>query len=253
MTKIAMKASNGLYVTAEDAGKKPLIANRENLGSWETFELQQLDSVGNTGNQNVALKAVNGLYVSYEPDSPHLLIANKTEPGTSSTFQLIGKGPGKMSLLAGNGKYVMNGDNGPGGLQANAEAASTWELFSLFNLSKPGDTSLNQFAYVPNTDKYVFGAQNSIPNMKITGFPEDADYARWGMLHDGNRYRIYIWKLGTNNRFYQGAFNPSTEAYEFGFDSIREFELEDAPASSDFNNFGMLFDGKDYRFYLQTK
>ena len=52
---------NGLYVTAENAGASPLIANRGAVGLWEEFQL--VDS----GSGTFALLArVNGKYVCAE-------------------------------------------------------------------------------------------------------------------------------------------------------------------------------------------
>ena len=49
--------------------------------------------------------------------------------------------------------------------------------------------SLNQAAYVAGS-VYDFG-HNSIPNIPFTGAPDDTDYSRWAMLHDGRDYRFY--------------------------------------------------------------
>src|SRR5205085_1782784 len=53
--------ANNLYVTAENAGSSPLIANRSAIGLWEQFQLIDL------GNGYVAFQSmVNGLYVCAE-------------------------------------------------------------------------------------------------------------------------------------------------------------------------------------------
>lgn len=45
MLKIALRSmANGRLVCAEDAGKQPLIANRDQPGPWETFEVIVLES-----------------------------------------------------------------------------------------------------------------------------------------------------------------------------------------------------------------
>ena len=49
--------------------------------------------------------------------------------------------------------------------------------------------SLNQAAYMPSTATYQFG-HNSIANIKIEGAPQDTDWNRWAMLHDGRDYRF---------------------------------------------------------------
>lgn len=47
--KIALRSmANGKLVCAEDNGKQPLIANRDNPGAWETFEVIVLEGDGPT-------------------------------------------------------------------------------------------------------------------------------------------------------------------------------------------------------------
>lgn len=115
----------------------------------------------------------------------------------------------------------------------------------------PEHTSLNQFAWVQNTNDYTFG-HNSIPNMRLEGFPEDTDYSRWAMLHDGESYRVYLFQEGSSDTIYQGAFNRSSEAYEFGFNSIPKFILQAIPEDADPSRFAMLHDGSDYRLYMMS-
>lgn len=118
--------------------------------------------------------------------------------------------------------------------------------------STGNNRSLNQFAFVNGTNDYKFG-HNSIPNLPITGFPADADYDRWAMLFDGVDHRLYIWKNGTNDTFYQGALNRATSSYQYGYKSIPQLTLENMPADADSSSFGMLHDGTTYRLYLKNK
>jgi len=111
--------------------------------------------------------------------------------------------------------------------------------------------TLYQAAWVPGTTTYRFGYR-SLPRIPLTGFPAAADWDRWGMLHDGSAYRFYVFDSGSNDRFYQGAFNPATGAYEYGFNSIDRLSLLGTPANSLTDSFAMLHDGATYRFYFQT-
>ncbi|GGL01922.1 hypothetical protein [Mangrovihabitans endophyticus] len=111
-------------------------------------------------------------------------------------------------------------------------------------------TTLYQAAFVAGTTTYRFG-HNSIPQIQITGFPADTDWSRWGMLHDGEFYRFYAFKLGSNTEFYQGAFDGST--YAFGHKSIPTLTLVGTPANSDLHDMSMLHDGSDYRLYLTVR
>ena len=111
---------------------------------------------------------------------------------------------------------------------------------------------LYQFAWVSGSSTYKWG-HNSIPKIPVTGFPDNSDANRWGMLHDGSAYRYYRMELGNNNKLLQGSFNSGTNAYEYKFNSIPELDLVDTPSNSDLSQLAMLHDGGDYRLYLLTK
>jgi len=114
--------------------------------------------------------------------------------------------------------------------------------------------SLNQAAWVPNTDTYRFG-YNSIPNIKISGAPSDTDYNRSAMLHDGSVYRLYFFKRGSSDTIYQFGWNGRT--YQYGYKSIPKIKLTGKPRDANPQDFAMLHDGTTYRLYMlnynQTK
>ena len=112
-------------------------------------------------------------------------------------------------------------------------------------------SSVNQFAYVPGTTNYVWGAEGTIPNIAITGAPADTDFHRMAMLHDSGFYRMYFFKAGTNNKLYQFAWNGSS--YQYGYNSIPEITLTNIPADADMSSFAMLWDGSAYRLYVKKQ
>lgn len=109
---------------------------------------------------------------------------------------------------------------------------------------------LNQAAYVYGTTQYEFG-YNSIGNIKLSGAPEDTDFNRWAMLHDGVDYRLYFFKQNSNNTLYQFAFNWSSMQYEYGYNSIAQLTITGAPTDADAGSFTMLHDGSHYRLYMR--
>jgi GH25 family lysozyme M1 (1,4-beta-N-acetylmuramidase) len=117
--------ANGRYVTAENAGNLPLIANRTAVGVWEQFD--QID----VGSGYIALRAhANGRLVTAENAGNSSLIANRTAIGPWEKFKLITNSDGSISLMANaNGRYVTaeNGGNSP--LIANRTAIGPWEKF----------------------------------------------------------------------------------------------------------------------------
>ncbi|CAF5172264.1 unnamed protein product, partial [Rotaria magnacalcarata] len=75
--------ANGKYVCAENSGDGPLIANRSQVSSWETFTLV------NRGDGKVALVAVNGKYVCADNFGNSELVANRTSVDSWETFDLV--------------------------------------------------------------------------------------------------------------------------------------------------------------------
>lgn len=118
---------NGMFVTAEDAGRSPLIANRAASLGWEKFELVDL------GGGMVALRAqANGLFVCAENGGTSSLIANRSDPLGWESFVLIRNADGSMSLQSmANSRYVAAENAGSAPLIANRTAIAGWEQFDL--------------------------------------------------------------------------------------------------------------------------
>ena len=68
-------------MTAENAGRSPLIANRTAIGRWEQFKLV----VSSDGSISL-LADVNGRYVTADPAGSSPLIANATTIGAAQKF-----------------------------------------------------------------------------------------------------------------------------------------------------------------------
>jgi lysophospholipase L1-like esterase len=119
--------ADGRYVTAENAGASPLIANRTAIGTWEQFD--EIDA----GNGNVALRAhANSQIVSADNAGASPLIANRAAVGAWETFQLIHNPDGSISLRAlANNQYVTAENAGAQPLIANRTAIGAWEEFDL--------------------------------------------------------------------------------------------------------------------------
>jgi hypothetical protein len=127
-TVVSLRArANGQYVTADDGGASPLIANRTAIGPWEQFDLLDL------GGGNVALRAhANSLIVCADNAGASPLIANRTSAGAWETFQLVHNSGGTVSLKAQvNGMYVTAENAGAAALVANRAAIGGWEQFDL--------------------------------------------------------------------------------------------------------------------------
>ena len=109
--------------------------------------------------------------------------------------------------------------------------------------------ALNQGAWVPGTSNYEYG-YNSIPTIPITGAPADANFNRWGMLHDGQAYRLYAFKGSTRDTFYQFAFDGTSYAYAHN-GSIPVLTLAGMPADADPSSISFLHEGGTYHAYVR--
>jgi chitinase len=127
---ISLRAhANGDYVTADNAGASPLIANKTAIGTWEEFDLL------NNSDGSVSLRAhANNDYVTAEDAGASSLIANRTAIGGWEEFDLIHNSDGSISLRAhANGDYVTAENAGASALIANRTAIGGWEEFDLIN------------------------------------------------------------------------------------------------------------------------
>ena len=80
---VALTAVNGKYLCNEQNGERPLIANRTEIGPWETFQLINING------GHVALKASNGKYVCNENNGGAPLQANREKVASWETFEVI--------------------------------------------------------------------------------------------------------------------------------------------------------------------
>jgi hypothetical protein len=129
-TVISLKShANGDYVTADNAGASPLIANRTSIGQWESFD--EIDQ----GGGYIALRAhANNMYVTADNAGAAPLLAKVNSVGTWEQFQLIHNGDGSVSLKSRiNGDYVTADNAGASPLIANRTSIGPWESFDLIN------------------------------------------------------------------------------------------------------------------------
>jgi hypothetical protein len=121
--------ANGKFVTADNDGNSPLIANRDWARDWETFEVLHV------GNHRIALRSVtNGKFVTADNDGNSPLIANRDVPRDWETFEVVYLGNHRIALRSmANGKFVTadNGGNSP--LIANRDVPRDWETFEVID------------------------------------------------------------------------------------------------------------------------
>lgn len=81
--KFALQASNGKYVCAEKGGGGDVIANRDWIRGWESFEIFDL------GRERVALRAKNGQFLCAEDGGGRELKANRNWIKSWETFKMV--------------------------------------------------------------------------------------------------------------------------------------------------------------------
>jgi hypothetical protein len=127
-TKSFRAGVNRRFVCAEQAGTRPLIADRATIdGGWEQFD------VVDVGGGLIALRSrANGRYVSADKAGAAPLIARAITVGSWERFQLIHNRDNSVSLKAMiNGRYVTAEDAGRKPLIANRTAIGWWEEFDM--------------------------------------------------------------------------------------------------------------------------
>lgn len=127
--KVALRAYNGQYVSAEGGGGAEVVANRDEVGEWETFELIELEGT------KIALRAYNGQYISAEGGGGGEVVANRDEIGEWETFDLVELGDNKIALRVYNGQYISAEGGGGAEVVANRDEVGEWETFELIKLS----------------------------------------------------------------------------------------------------------------------
>lgn len=117
---------NGKFVSAENAGKDALVANRDAAGPWETFELiERPDGL-------VAFRAkVNGLFVTADNAGRSPLIANRPSIGTWECFTLIHRWDGSLALRAAANGQIVSSEAGTRPMTASRSSIGPWERFAV--------------------------------------------------------------------------------------------------------------------------
>ncbi|MCK9858648.1 DUF5010 domain-containing protein [Paenibacillus sp. ATY16] len=129
---IAFKAlSNDMIVTAENAGKDPMLANRSAVGVWEQF------IVRDAGDGLYALQAnANNKFVSLQANNQ--LIPTAETIGANEKFQIIDAGGDNVYLKStANGRYVSADVSSSVPLIVNKTEAGQAETFKRVIVSSP--------------------------------------------------------------------------------------------------------------------
>ncbi|GKU26382.1 chitosanase [Clostridium folliculivorans] len=118
---------NGSYISADNYGNNPLVANRTTAGDWEKFQVIQ-----NSDGTISLLSKINNKYVCADLNNGTKLVARSTTIDGWEKFKLVILSDGNVGLQAmANNKYVCADYNNGGVLYANRDSISGWETFSI--------------------------------------------------------------------------------------------------------------------------
>lgn len=123
---VALKASDGSYVTAERDSRGELIARASHIDLWERFGLIHLRD------EKIALRAAaNDQFVTAEINAGCDLVANRTAILGWESFKVVPQPNGGVALRAFNDKFVSTRRDSSCELRATAAEPLEWEIFQL--------------------------------------------------------------------------------------------------------------------------
>ncbi|HET9648168.1 MAG TPA: beta/gamma crystallin-related protein [Microlunatus sp.] len=126
--EVALAAQDGHLVCAEGGGGR-LVANRRELGPWETFDLLDL------GNAECALRAHDGHFVCAEGGGGREVVADRTQLGPWETFGVEKLSPiSRLALITHDGHFICAEGGGGGEVVADRTQLGPWESFRMLDL-----------------------------------------------------------------------------------------------------------------------
>ncbi|MBB6214506.1 hypothetical protein HNQ80_000586 [Anaerosolibacter carboniphilus] len=195
---IALLAANGKYLCAEDGGGNAVVANRDQIGSWETFEIIKVDR------NTVVLKTSNGKYLYLQDEEDGNINAKATKISDRAKFVFSDLGNDRVALKASNGKYVTVEDEDE--IAANSKEVNKWSTFKIIKVQEahsdkcnltaiPGDKSVSFTWTKPNNTKNIIGynlyrgtASGRESSTPITDFPIEGTSYMDKNLESGTTY-----------------------------------------------------------------
>jgi len=122
--------ANNKVVCADNGGRDPLVANRDQVGAWETFDIEVV------GSNRIALRSkANNKYVCAENGGAQPLVSNRDKVGPWETFEILHTPDNHVALKSvANQKYVCAENAGSKPLIANRDQVGPWETFAFRQL-----------------------------------------------------------------------------------------------------------------------
>jgi hypothetical protein len=128
--KVSLQAWNGQYVCAEGGGGGEVLANRNEIDEWATFDLIELKE------NEIGLRAKNREYVYAEGGGGGEILASRKRLSEWETFTLDKLGDERVQLRAAKGQYVSVENDERGTVVAWRGKPHEWATFRLIQHSK---------------------------------------------------------------------------------------------------------------------
>lgn len=122
---VHFKTHDGDFMRAMSGGNSFISAGSSQIGTWESFVLEQLD------NGKVSIKARDGHYVGLDSYLVGTLKANHDSVGAASQFELVALDNNKLALRADNGRFLRADFGGGAGLSAASGSIGNNQTFEL--------------------------------------------------------------------------------------------------------------------------
>lgn len=152
--------ANSLYVSAENYGSEPLVANRNTAQAWEQFQV-----INNSEDGTISLLSMaNNMYVCADLNQGAKLIARSASIQQWEKFRKVTQPDGTVALQAmANNQYVTTDLNNGGVLVASrASVGGAWEAYTLAEagsgsgdpttVAKPSEVPANIWTLAVNAD-----------------------------------------------------------------------------------------------------
>jgi len=165
--RVALKAGNGRFLSADGGGGRSVTADRDVAGPWETFTL--IDH----GNGTVSFQTINGRYLSIAQrgsgrQRPRLSAVGRST-GSAERFRRHNLPGGRIWLQASNSRFlrVEQGDKIVSAEMASGQHAEKFQLIDVPDVIEVPDLAWMEAAYDKIKDKTL--AQLCLPGSHDSG------------------------------------------------------------------------------------